>query len=288
MSATVDNTDCSLGKDEFAKIPHPKGRTSRKTRRNKTPEISTSLSSNKYYIVYGLGCRSFPRAYTEMLQIDYRQSLHNTVPKENIKLFCHKTSSTLRTIATLKMGKTPLKGSRFVNNMVKEILKDISDGNTVHVFGISFGGAMCARAAEELNTMDFDKSKLYIHTFGSIYVPPPAKVNTLNISHYLYMGDVSTKCSRIIEPNKDVFTDPVTNTKLIMFQASTVHPEYTFNYFYDNSQNIFWVEPNITSGSSYDLNKRKGLLIGTKQEWSIHNNYEIMIHSILQGNVFTK
>jgi esterase/lipase len=117
------------------------------------------------YISFGLGCGGNTKN---------KISKSTKIDPKNIIILCHKTSSALKTIGQIYTGFDPLAASNYVDAYTRSIISNSIIYEQIFVFGFSFGGAIVNRVAEELNKnslINNVKSKIFMATFGSIYIP---------------------------------------------------------------------------------------------------------------------
>jgi hypothetical protein len=138
---------------------------------------------------------------------------------------------------------------KYIDNNIarvkKLILKKIEKNDIIVVKGHSFGGLIAINAVEslledkEFNEKIVDK-KIYVFTFGSIYVKSIDKPN-IKYFHIMYDGDVALKFNNLIIP------------KFNMRWLGKINSE-----FFDKKTKVIW----LNSG----INK-------SENEWKIHNLY---------------
>jgi len=79
-----------------------------------------------------------------------------------------------------------------------KILEKLQEGYNVYVTGHSYGGAIAGKVAELLNDAEEHiRIRIHIATTGSIYIPKTARVNNVDIVHYMHVHDISLRCNEL-------------------------------------------------------------------------------------------
>ena len=283
--------------------------TKKNTRKNNIKYIKFGGSSNdSVYIVFGLGCKNMSKEDETEKKSEFYNLWNIKTPKEikqedeeglhnqtKMNIICHKTSSALKTVVSRHFDRMPLstKPSGYRFTVLKQIVDDIINNKKVYVYGHSFGGAIVNQIAEELQKLlnDTQQQNLFMATYGSIYISPKELVLNINIKNYIHLGDVSVKQNKrnITEPTLQVFNE---NSKIIdRDKTDCPTPNSTWNcigikYMNDITQNIIWIcyIHNTSHRYVYDPSNSRGILIGNKQEWLIHNSYFIVLNILLIKN----
>jgi hypothetical protein len=175
--------------------------------------MATINSDTVWYHVFGIGCEMYfepgygpesgPRPGTEFRANSHIKTISKItkIPQENIKLRCAKTKSATNCILKTYFNMMPLTESNFLNSLVDEVTSDMNNESykKVVVFGHSYGGAIVNRLAEimNLNGENENLSKLYLATFGSIYLANEEKINKINIFNYMSNADVAIMCNKL-------------------------------------------------------------------------------------------
>lgn len=151
-------------------------------------------------------------------------------------------------------------------------------------------------------------------TYGSIYISPKELVSKINIKNYMHIGDVALKQNKrnITEPTIPVFNEHSKYIEREQKICSSLGPDesikwssksWSWNcvgiqYMIDEPQNIIWICYYITLESFnpiykpyyttrirlYNSSAPRGVLIGNKQEWEIHNSYFNVLNELLFKN----
>lgn len=145
------------------------------------------------YIIYGLGCSIFNPDTIADIKKYYHNLTNNKIPIDDIYFTCHhKHLAPIRGIFCSVRNEKPMNNSTFLTKLCYDIQEKCREYNKVFIFGFSYGGLISNRIAEELNDIKDDiRSRIFISTFGSIYISPPDSVKNINIMNYLSIGDVS-------------------------------------------------------------------------------------------------
>ena len=291
---------------------------------SKSAKKTNDLNPDKrhYYIVLGLGCTSTKKKDIDSWIKAVQMNVPGDIPIKNIHYVCHKMSSAINAINKVCVGKEiqiplPLKLNKntFLAKLLQEMIDLLQDGNEIYAYGISFGGAILNRLAEEMNKVQIESkmmNRLHIATFGSIYISLQENVKKINIMNYIALGDVAIKCNRLVVPS---VWNPITPLVKIMnrkfIEVKNDDNIYNFIYleyyndpdplqqtpekqhFYRKTlSNITWLnlfENNDKEKPIYNNKIKPGLLIGNKQEWNIHNSYLHFIYYLMnrQTNTIT-
>lgn len=146
------------------------------------------------FMSIGLGCASNENYDEFKLQL----STITQINKDDIFILCN-DKSPLKNISKMLFRFNYLSTNNYVNRYKESILENIKYCNKILIFGHSFGGAIVNRVAEELNKItgrNDDLKKIFMATFGSIYIPIDNGLYTqsnINIINYLALGDISFK-----------------------------------------------------------------------------------------------
>lgn len=192
------------------------------------------------------------------------------IPNENIIFVCDKSYiGTIGTIAKTRLNMPPLINSKFLKAFIEAILNALNtDYTKILIFGFSYGGAVVNRLAQELNKLDYARlSKIFMATFGSIYIPDTFTNKKVSIKNYLAKGDISINYNhKIIDKNIRF------NKRLVMLQD-------------DNSEYIILDFKNPEDMNNFTLiicvlfNGKGELLDGM----TIHNSYKLFALALLSG-----
>ncbi len=193
--------------------------------------MATINSDTVWYYIFGMGCELYfepgygpesgPRPGSEFLARLYTAEISRTanIPEENIKLRCAKTKSAQNCILKTYFSMMPLTESKFLNSLVDEVTSDMNNESykKVVVFGHSFGGAIVNRLAEIMNLNgETNLSKLYLATFGSIYLANEERINKINIFNYMSNADVAIMCNKLPQIRfEDMHTKLMLNDRII-------------------------------------------------------------------------
>jgi len=204
-------------------------------------------------MVLGLGCSSMPPQNINKMRVSFAEYLRGTV--DEVVLMCNTSYvSTVYDIAQTYCSFRPGLNNVFVKEVADVVTKHLDAGHRVTLLGHSYGGSVAARVAESFVKQLAGRSNAFatspslsIYTFGSIYIPKQARVEGIDIVHYMYVNDVALKCNglshKVPDPEK-----PVIWLRRSNFQTP-VQKEFTF--------------------------------FGTHEEWDVHNDYnDVMMKCI--------
>ena len=107
--------------------------------------------------------------------------------KIDIKIICKCFHKAHYTIAKRLVWKPP-SNSEYLLNIQNDILNDLKIYKEVIVCGHSYGGALIARIAKNLNKNNIKYNNLKMYTFGSIYIPQK-ELNNINIINFMNFSD---------------------------------------------------------------------------------------------------
>lgn len=260
-----------------------------------------------WYLVPGTGCFD-SSAQNEKEYI----SSWTGIPTEDVKYRCPKTSSAIKCIVKTYLRYNPLRDSKFVRDLAIEICQDLLMKNgdeyiykNVVVFGQSYGGAVVNRVAELLNEAinltqkkivdNFklsleDLKRLYIATFGSIYVAHDDNVNDINIINYVSASDVAILCNKIDPiPFSDMTISLIRNMGLgdnpvIICKLPHENGSKTKQICLYGVNTTTW-ESSPLCVSSKDATKLK---LPSIRDWSEHDAYTNLKESIFRNFRFDK
>jgi hypothetical protein len=172
--------------------------------------------------------------------------------------------------------------------IIDEHLKIIKEKSKIYdkilIFGFSYGAGIANSIAEKLYVQFKNKKnnneineiikKIFIATFGSIYIPDCIINNEINIQirNYLAIGDIAQKTTKI---NKN-------------FNFLQTEPTENFEYIYDHQTvNIKYKrENNIIYFCYTDINGECSTSKNTIKEWKIHTSYDGLFYCLLKSNTF--
>jgi len=201
-------------------------------------------------MVLGLGCSSMPPQNINKMRVSFAEYLRGTV--DEVVLMCNTSYvSTVYDIAQTYYSFRPGLNNAFVKEVAEVVTKHLDSGHRVTLLGHSYGGSVAARVAETFVKHLGGRSKtppsLSIYTFGSIYIPKQARIEGIDITHYMYVNDVALKCNGLNHKAPDP-EKPVIWLRRSNFQTP-VQKEFTF--------------------------------FGTDEEWDVHNDYsDVMMKCI--------
>jgi pimeloyl-ACP methyl ester carboxylesterase len=144
----------------------------------------------------------------------------------------------------------PSKKNAFVQRVLATVLRYLRAGKTVHLMGHSYGGSVAARIAEIFSAANAPHPNLVISTFGSVYIPQPARTAGVRVRHFMYVNDVALRCNAL---------DPKQHRR---------------------EWGVTWVEPSTDAPAK---KASKLALFGTRAEWSIHNSYAPVMRAAIFG-----
>jgi len=196
---------------------------------------------DKIYIVYGMGCDLKKELSTERLL--YNISKYYDIPYGVLEIICHDFTETLRNILFLWVQNIiflsrnviglPLTNIVFLNDYYTKILTELKNNKKILLLGNSFGGAIVNRIAMEINeSLEQQSKNLEIIAFSSIFVAPYSKVNKINLTNFLILGDVAQKLNSQFEP----LPQSIENYDSISTD------DYTFRINRDFNKTIRWVD----------------------------------------------
>jgi hypothetical protein len=235
------------------------------------------------YISFGLGCGGNTKNTI---------STFTKIDPKNIIILCHKTSSALKTIGKIYTGFDPLAASNYVDAYARSIISNSSIYDKIFVFGFSFGGAIVNRVAEELNKSSLInnvKSKIFMATFGSIYIPNDkgaGSQSNINIINYLATGDIASTLHRIKINNEFGQKSEQMIPSIHTFSPSGISIcKFISNYQYSKIIPIcFYLDNKYICNNSNKKNIFVELIeiITNLQKWRIHNNYGELFFYLLK------
>jgi len=238
---------------------------SRKPKPASTPMYSkykTTQAKPKHVIimVLGLGCSSAPAKDIEKMRLNllaYMNEMNYGV--DDAIMMCNQSlASTLYDIAQAYCTFRPGLNNAFVKEVAEVVTKHLDSGRRVTLLGHSYGGSVAARVAESFvkqlaggsNSFATPPS-LSVYTFGSIYIPKQARVEGIDITHYMYVNDVALKCNglshKVPDPER-----PVIWLRRSNFETP-VQKEFSF--------------------------------FGTNEEWDVHNDYNDVMMKCIRRKV---
>lgn len=242
---------------------------------NELSSRSTPLKKICLFIIYGMGCSLFKKEDIENIQKYYHNLSKNKIPIDDIYWECHhKHLAPIRGIACSIFETKPMNNSTFLQNLCGNIKNKCNEYENILICGFSYGGLIANRIAEELNsTYNAIFSKIFISTFGSIYISPPDSINQMNIINYISIGDVAEKCNHIEMKKYVELKNIIRDTKTEMLRWNT------------NSTNKNVIDMCITTTSNPLCEKGEittmGKVFGTKEQWTIHTNYDKLVELLL-------
>ena len=209
--------------------------------------------------------------------------------KIDIKIICKSFHKAHYTIAKRLVGKPP-SNSEYLLNIQNDILNDLKIYKEVIVCGHSYGGALIARIAKNLNKNNIKYNNLKMYTFGSIYIPQK-ELNNINIINFMNFSDVSlrlikTNYKNIIKnKNKNNFEKKIKKIELPFefMDKEKKFMKYIMKYIISNNKQIFYIS--IDSDIKSNISKR-GILSLFEEWYIIHNQYGKIIYSILNSEKF--
>jgi len=287
----------------------------------------TIYKYDKVIFVSGLGCsiQEYTNKYLD--ELSNRYNLPFGITDE----ICHNLDKTLEDILSLWIKNTlfltnyvisdPLTNNSAFNDHKEKIKEYLRKGKRVLLVGFSFGGAVVNKLAMDLNVEEPNErvlQNLTCYSCSSIFVAPFSKINKINITNFLLLGDVAQKLNGQYEPlpekidsynkcvkythqfrindNKqpnssvkwiDVYDDDNSRfldkkrTKLLELKTYTSYLDA--NKYLGYIQDTVFGKTNILSDTvtlltylpSY-LIPTVVLLLGTNEEWEIHNMSYVM------------
>ena len=135
------------------------------------------------------------------------------IPTSNTIFVCHKHA--IGTIIKTALKLKPLINSNFLELFKNAVIQAVNATgyDKILIFGFSYGGAIVNRLAQKLNEMEWSNnelSKIFMATFGSIYIPdfnqpktskqtagPNTQIESVKVSivNYLAKRDVAIICN---------------------------------------------------------------------------------------------
>jgi len=226
--------------------------------------------NTKVYIIVGLGCASVLTNDREIQKYKNSYAEYSGISSSNIIVVCRKTIHALTTIASTYLNIEPFHNSKFINDLANILYDDAMNGNKVLVYAHSYGGAIANKVAVELNKKENISSlDLFIATFGSIYIVNYA--NKVKLLNYIQLGDVAFKLNKIKD---DVYDD--LNKDLKAKNGGII---LKYNMIDNNIIRVC----NYNSNRDLCLIHKKGLLVGSKDEWKIHNSYTLLMLFLMRN-----
>ena len=210
------------------------GFASNKPRVSAVPmSISKSWSSKPpkktiLFEILGAGCKQPRQSILSAANSDYGLVT---------KTFCNPVRKTVsgnivKTVCRLPLGLN----DPFIQRLVHDIERYINNNYKIILFGYSYGGSVASRVAEYLTKYKMVSSDVIIHTFGSIYVPPPEKTSLVNITHHMFTDDVALRCNHL-NPTRDTFVKwlkPPKNAKKGLFNfTGSANEWFIHNDYFD-------------------------------------------------------
>ena len=139
---------------------------------------------------------------------------------------------TLLNVAKAVCKITPSSTDKFVLSCINKVNKKLEEGNDVYIVGHAYGGAVAIQIAKHFNSTTWrTKGKLYITTFGSIYINKN-KFTNIDVVNYMYINDIALKCNKC---------DKDSNVKWLQNKQTDSEPHAFFgnNYYTDMILTIF-------------------------------------------------
>ena len=220
---------------------------------------SCSFDKNYPIFIYvpGLGCGYLSKKE----QIDYNKMYLNILntysiengkkkfPDKNFLFVCHKSKVALQTIKDISLSgckKDLFSKSNFIPDFCSFLEEQLSKGHTIYLYGESFGGSICNVISERVNNQ-----KLFIRTFGSIYISNKSKIPK-NIKNHMFSGDVawrklSGKCPDAENNIERVDTQIKKKKKLLIDKWGESEESNTYYSYYN--------------------------FLGSSDEWALHTGY---------------
>jgi hypothetical protein len=274
---------------------------------NTNTNTKTTENNNiVFYDVYGLGCDS---EFAQQMESSVRgiDSQKYKLPMQNINVRCSSNKSAVQAIAktwinatTKTNALTPLNNSNFVVNLFAEVLGHLKVGKKVFLFGHSYGGAILNKLALKISqeittptTLALIKEKVFIYTFGSIYIPPQIDITKVNIENYLGIGDVAQRVNQQIEPllNEQDFetisqqqTDDRINTLTQKLSSLYTTGSNIQADIIKREGSVIWIAFLNNDTGAFISRNTKGIFskiirslnpFGNAKEWMIHNYYTL-------------
>lgn len=182
--------------------------------------------------------------------------------------------------ATLKVGLKMLLLQK--QHIIDELKNVLNTYKYLVIFGFSQGGAVANAIAESINdSRELDLERVFIKTFGSIYISNNAK--NVNIENYLIPGDLSEEFNgkRLIQSSEQPTDFKYNNEDPYFQKLKTLSPTTNFISM-DKDNSIIWID------NEYARNRRKnpngkdkipqfGLnTFGSQLGFEIHSSYWII------------
>jgi hypothetical protein len=143
--------------------------------------------------------------------------------------------------------------------------------------GHSYGGFIAAHVAQIIGEK-YPKlmSKVYLVTFGSIYVPRLTNLDTAHTAHFMNVDDVALRCNNLKVPAD--FSSFVEDEVLLTSDAGGDLKKEEGTAYKDKETGVVWLRGNNT-GTSVPT-RSSWLFSGSKTEWKSHNDYRSALHNI--------
>jgi hypothetical protein len=144
------------------------------------------------FYILGFGCW----ADSEIQRIpDIKHRCSTLSGISDVRVMCNKSAvSTISTIVGSFCKKIP-NASAFAASCIEKVAAELNDPWAhVLVIGVSYGGYVASKIAEELAMSPEVLGRLKVRTFNSIYVPTP-KPAGVDIVHSIAFNDMSLECN---------------------------------------------------------------------------------------------
>jgi hypothetical protein len=159
--------------------------------------------------------------------------------------------------------KGDLDSSDYVTRVVIKVLELLEVGKRVILMGHSYGGAIAVYAAKQVIKSKPDLiSNFFLITYGSLYIHNEPILGEQEL-HFMYVKDVVEKVNRLEYPKENLDG----NEKI--------------NYF-DGTRRIFWMWHLFSHMPIRDKNE----LLGTNEQWEIHNSYTNIIANLYHARTY--
>ncbi len=221
------------------------------------------------YIIQGLGCDN--KFIVNQLANECKKTIDNMyyiIEIYCMDMFFNMTSDIIRNHNKLAVN---LDKSEKYNELVMKIKKDISYGINVVAMGHSYGGFILNRLAMDLNSIaakDKSYSKLEIYTTGSIYIAPKNKINNINLTNYMIIGDIAQRTNgwKDKEPMSAEFTKYIYNK------------DGDIEYKYHIADDMIWLIYYTKKKTYYTRKRNKYNIL---KELKLHNQYNYIYNYLL-------